>query len=140
MKQQAAPCRRKGDNDNIRIKRYVSKYTINPALAHGMRISSVNRNRQTRDLCCGTVDVRRQAGDGRQGRSHRMGADGRSNASIPTRSPCSCVHVRCLRRATGMTSVAFVSKLAKAKGRRQNLRTDKRVEAVKAAAKSAKRI
>src|ERR1051325_8508145 len=26
----------KGDNDNIRIKRYLSKYTINPALAHGM--------------------------------------------------------------------------------------------------------
>jgi urease accessory protein UreF len=26
----------KGDNDNVRIKRYLSKYTINPALAHGM--------------------------------------------------------------------------------------------------------
>src|SRR3982751_5832228 len=26
----------KGDNDNLRIKRYLSKYTINPALAHGM--------------------------------------------------------------------------------------------------------
>src|SRR5271170_7347577 len=25
-----------GDNDNVRIKRYVAKYTINPALAHGM--------------------------------------------------------------------------------------------------------
>ncbi len=32
-----------GDNDNVRIKRYVSKYTINPAIAHGMahRIGSV---------------------------------------------------------------------------------------------------
>ena len=32
-----------GDNDNLRIKRYVSKYTINPAIAHGMshRIGSV---------------------------------------------------------------------------------------------------
>ncbi|XP_022786982.1 uncharacterized protein LOC111327138 [Stylophora pistillata] len=26
----------KGDNDNIRVRRYVAKYTINPALAHGM--------------------------------------------------------------------------------------------------------
>src|SRR5213083_2284144 len=26
----------KGDNDNLRIKRYVSKYTINPAIAHGL--------------------------------------------------------------------------------------------------------
>ncbi|PAF54420.1 urease subunit alpha [Helicobacter sp. 13S00482-2] len=26
----------KGDNDNFRIKRYISKYTINPAIAHGI--------------------------------------------------------------------------------------------------------
>ena len=25
-----------GDNDNLRIKRYIAKYTINPAIAHGM--------------------------------------------------------------------------------------------------------
>ncbi len=25
-----------GDNDNLRVKRYIAKYTINPALAHGM--------------------------------------------------------------------------------------------------------
>src|SRR6185503_2805966 len=25
-----------GENDNLRIKRYLSKYTINPAIAHGM--------------------------------------------------------------------------------------------------------
>ncbi|MBM3565521.1 MAG: urease subunit alpha, partial [Alphaproteobacteria bacterium] len=26
----------KGDNDNLRIRRYIAKYTINPALAHGI--------------------------------------------------------------------------------------------------------
>ena len=26
----------KGENDNLRIKRYIAKYTINPAIAHGM--------------------------------------------------------------------------------------------------------
>src|SRR6201998_4519106 len=26
----------KGDNDNVRAKRYVAKYTINPALSHGI--------------------------------------------------------------------------------------------------------
>jgi urease subunit alpha len=26
----------RGDNDNVRAKRYVAKYTINPAIAHGM--------------------------------------------------------------------------------------------------------
>src|SRR5213075_1333412 len=25
----------RGDNDNLRIRRYVAKYTINPAIAHG---------------------------------------------------------------------------------------------------------
>jgi len=25
-----------GNNDNIRVRRYIAKYTINPALAHGM--------------------------------------------------------------------------------------------------------
>ena len=25
-----------GDNDNVRVRRYIAKYTINPALAHGM--------------------------------------------------------------------------------------------------------
>ena len=25
-----------GDNDNVRVKRYVAKYTINPAIAHGI--------------------------------------------------------------------------------------------------------
>src|SRR5690606_23267907 len=25
-----------GDNDNARVKRYIAKYTINPAIAHGM--------------------------------------------------------------------------------------------------------
>ena len=26
----------KGDNDNVRVKRYIAKYTINPAIAHGV--------------------------------------------------------------------------------------------------------
>ena len=26
----------RGDNDNLRVRRYVAKYTVNPAIAHGM--------------------------------------------------------------------------------------------------------
>ena len=26
----------KGDNDNLRVKRYIAKYTINPAICHGL--------------------------------------------------------------------------------------------------------
>ena len=28
--------RKRGDNDNFRVRRYIAKYTINPAIAHGM--------------------------------------------------------------------------------------------------------
>ena len=44
-----------GDNDNLRVRRYVAKYTINPAIAHG--ISSHNRLGRGRasapTSCCG---------------------------------------------------------------------------------------
>src|SRR3954453_3827891 len=36
MKVQRGPLKGDGDNDNNRIKRYVAKYTINPAIAHGV--------------------------------------------------------------------------------------------------------
>jgi urease subunit alpha len=37
MKRSAAPWRkRQGANDNLRVRRYIAKYTINPAIAHGM--------------------------------------------------------------------------------------------------------
>jgi len=34
--QRGALAEENGDNDNFRVKRYVSKYTINPAIAHGL--------------------------------------------------------------------------------------------------------
>jgi urease subunit alpha len=37
MKQQRGPLPQEtGDNDNFRIRRYIAKYTINPAIAHGV--------------------------------------------------------------------------------------------------------
>ena len=37
MKVQRGPLAEEtGDNDNLRVKRYVAKYTINPALTHGI--------------------------------------------------------------------------------------------------------
>ena len=35
-KQFGRPAEEKGDNDNFRARRYISKYTINPAIAHGI--------------------------------------------------------------------------------------------------------
>ena len=36
MKKQRGRVDETGDNDNVRAKRYISKYTINPAIAHGI--------------------------------------------------------------------------------------------------------
>ena len=36
MKKQRGRIDETGDNDNVRAKRYISKYTINPAIAHGI--------------------------------------------------------------------------------------------------------
>ena len=39
----------RGDNDNLRIRRYIAKYTINPAITHGIAPRSrVGRGRQAR--------------------------------------------------------------------------------------------
>src|SRR5436853_3930553 len=48
MKKQRGRLREeKGDNDNVRVKRYVAKYTINPAIAHGVSqiIGSVEKGK-----------------------------------------------------------------------------------------------
>ena len=53
----------KGDNDNVRAKRYVAKYTINPAIAHGVskHIGSVEKGdndnvRAKRDVAKYTIN------------------------------------------------------------------------------------
>ena len=37
-----------GENDNHRVKRYIAKYTINPAIAHGVSesIGSIEKNKR----------------------------------------------------------------------------------------------
>ena len=38
-----------GDNDNFRVRRYIAKYTINPAIAHGVADADrLGRGRQAR--------------------------------------------------------------------------------------------
>ena len=74
-----------GDNDNFRVKRYIAKYTINPAIAHGVvehdRLGRGRQARRPRALDAGLL--RREAGPGHQGRHHRGGADGRSERLDP---------------------------------------------------------
>ena len=43
-----------GDNDNMRVRRYVAKYTINPAIAHGIAtISGRSRSANAPTCACG---------------------------------------------------------------------------------------
>ncbi|HEX4265604.1 MAG TPA: urease subunit alpha [Verrucomicrobiae bacterium] len=132
----------KGDNDNLRIKRYLSKYTINPALAHGMGhlIGSIEVGKLA-DLVLwkpaffgakpemvikGGVIAWAQMGD--------------PNASIPTPQP---VFMRPMfgsfGKATGPCSIAFVSQLCKMKNVAKNYGLSKRIEAVKGCRKISKR-
>ena len=104
----------KGDNDNARVRRYISKYTINPAITHGIahHVGSVEIGKLA-DLVlwkpmffgvkpdlvlkCGTIAA---------------AAMGDPNASIPTPQP---VYYRPMFGAFGRSltasSVTFVSKL-----------------------------
>ena len=105
-----------GDNDNARVKRYIAKYTINPAITHGVsgHIGSVEVGKLA-DLClwspaffgvkpdlvikCGTIAAAPM---------------GDPNASIPTPQP---VHYRPMFGAFGKamtkSAVTFVSKAAR---------------------------
>ena len=75
----------KGDNDNARVKRYVAKYTINPAIAHGVvethRLGGEGQACRSRSVVAGLF--RREARLHHQRRHHRRGADGRSQCLDP---------------------------------------------------------
>jgi urease subunit alpha len=131
-----------GSNDNVRIKRYLSKYTINPALAHGMAhvIGSIEVGKLA-DLVLwkpsmfgakpelvikGGVIAWAQMGD--------------PNASIPTPQP---VFMRPMfgsfGKATGPCSVAFVSQICKQRGVAKKYGLTKRIEAAKGCRKVGKK-
>ncbi len=109
----------RGDNDNVRIKRYIAKYTTNPAIAHGMAhdIGSVAVG-QWADLVlwrpaffgvCPEIVIK--------GGFIAWAQMGDANASIPTPQP---LRMRpmfgALGRAAGSSSLAFVSRRASLEG------------------------
>jgi urease subunit alpha len=114
MKQQRGQLPGDSDDDNLRIRRYIAKYTINPAIAHGMGhiIGSVETGKLA-DLVLwkpaffgakpelvikGGVIAWAQMGD--------------ANASIPTPQPLLMRPMfAAMGRAAGGCSLAFVSQL-----------------------------
>jgi urease subunit alpha len=121
------------DNDNFRVKRYIAKYTINPAIAHGVskHIGSVEKGKLA-DLVlwspaffgvkpdlvikAGTI-VAAQMGD--------------PNASIPTPQP---VHCRPMFGAYGKarprSALTFVSRVSLEDGLAKRLNVDRPLVAV----------
>ena len=72
-------------SDNFRVKRYIAKYTINPALTHGLaeHIGSVEVGKLA-DLVPVVARIfRRQAGSCAEGRHDRRGIDGRPQRFDP---------------------------------------------------------
>ncbi len=126
----------KGDgarNDNFRAKRYVAKYTINPAIAHGVakHIGSVEKGKLA-DLVLWTPAFFGVKPDlVIKGGAIVAAQMGDPNASIPTPQP---IHYRPMfgsygRARTG-TSLTFVSDAAVAGGLARKLKVEKRMVAV----------
>jgi len=143
MKRQrgALPIER-GDNDNARIKRYVAKYTINPAIAHGLagEVGSVAVGKWA-DLVLwrpSFFGVRPELVI--KGGFIAWAQMGDANASIPTPQP---LFMRpmfgALGRAAGSSSIAFVSGRAVAEGALAGLGLNKNVVPVRGCRKIGKR-
>jgi urease subunit alpha len=122
-----------GENDNLRIRRYVAKYTINPAVAHGMahEIGSVEVGKLA-DLVLWRPEMFGVKPEMViKGGFVAWSQMGDAGASIPTPEP---VIMRpmfgAFGRAAGATSIAFVSARALAEGRVGDLGLAKRLAAV----------
>ena len=73
-----------GAADNNRARRYVAKYTICPAVAHGLEGGRLRRGGQARRPgAVGAGVLRGPAACGRQGRHDRLGRDGRCQRVHP---------------------------------------------------------
>jgi len=120
MKRQrgALPGETPGD-DNARVKRYVAKYTINPAIAHGMaaHVGSVEVGKLADLVLWKPAFFGVKPEMVVKGGAIAWAAMGDANASIPTPQP---VLLRpmfgAFGRALGSTSVTFVSAAALAGG------------------------
>src|SRR5215510_13030481 len=134
MKKQRGRLREeKGDNDNARVKRYVAKYTINPAIAHGVskHIGSVERGKLADLVLWSPAFFGVKPDMIIKGGSIVAAQMGDPNASIPTPQP---VHYRPMWGAMGKSrtasSVVFVSKAAVDGGLREKLGVEKQLVAV----------
>ena len=127
----------KGDpaeHDNFRVKRYVAKYTINPAIAHGMahEIGSVEMGKLADLVLWSPAFFGVKPNLIIKGGMVAMAKMGDPNASIPTPQP---VHYRPMFGAYGKarqaTTMTFISQAAMAAGIPEQLKLANRIGVVK---------
>lgn len=121
------------DNDNFRVKRYIAKYTINPALTHGIShvVGSVEVGKLADLVLWRPAFFGVKPSTILKGGMIAAAAMGDPNASIPTPQP---VHYRNMFGAYGgalNTSVTFVSQAALNNPTVMNLGLKKTLIAVK---------
>ena len=122
-----------GENDNFRVRRYIAKYTINPAIAHGIskEIGSIEVGKRADLVLWNPAFFGVKPEMVLLGGSIAAAPMGDPNASIPTPQP---VHYRPMFGAYGKaianSSVTFVSKAALADGLKEKLGVEKTMLAV----------
>src|SRR5215468_1986497 len=123
----------KGDNDNARAKRYVAKYTINPAIAHGVsrHIGSLEKGKLADLVLWSPAFFGVKPDLVIKGGTIVAAPMGDPNASIPTPQP---VHYRAMFGAFGKaltaSALVFVSDAAVKARLRDQLGVEKQLVAV----------
>ncbi len=121
------------EHDNFRLKRYIAKYTINPALSHGIadEVGSIEVGKLADLVLWKPAFFGTKPAMIIKGGMIIAAPMGDPNASIPTPQP---VHYRPMFGALGgalhQTCVTFVSKVAHQDGIKEKLRLGKRVKGV----------
>ena len=132
----------RGDNDNLRIRRYVAKYTINPAIAHGIahEVGSVEVGKLADLVLWKPAFFGVKPEMVIKGGFIAWSQMGDANASIPPAQP---MWMRpmfgALGHAVGRTSLAFVSQAALDAGVAARYQLTKRAVAVRGCRSLSKR-
>ena len=123
-----------GDNDNLRVKRYIAKYTINPAICHGLsaHIGSIEVGKRADLVLWHPAFFGVKPEMVLLGGSIAVAQMGDPNASIPTPQP---VYTRPMFAAFGRsvenTAICFVSQAAQDSNIAAELGLAKHTEAAK---------
>ena len=132
----------RGDNDNMRIRRYIAKYTINPAITHGIapHVGSVEVGKLADLVLWKPAFFGAKPELVLKGGFIAWAQMGDANASIPTPQPLVMRPMfGAYGRATGATSLAFVSQAALSSGAAGRYGLDKTLAAVRGCRNVSKR-